>query len=415
MQEKPSTSRRSYGTGNIFEKNGAYYGRWRIGGRQVNRKLGSVRKPGTREGLTRTQAEAKLRKLIDEVTYVSPEGRLTFEEVAERYLHHVEHVKERKPSTVQDYRIMVRRHLAPYFDMVGKPIDRITPDDVAGYMALKRRQGYASKTVSNHLTFAHGVFGFALKRGLAPGNPVAVIDRPRAAEPDADFRYLELEQLEAIIRSTPNDNRGPLDAVLYLTAAMTGLRQGELAALRWRDVDWIAGVIRVRQTFSRNEWGKPKSRRAVRAVHMADRVAAELDRHFKRSAYQDDGDLVFCHPNTGNPYDAKAMRDRFYDAMRAAKLGHLVGRENGITFHSLRHTFGTRMAAVGVPMRTLQEWMGHRDYATTLIYADFAPDASQGASFAALAFGTGHNLGHNLKATEPNSDPLKPHRNAGSE
>ncbi len=86
---------------------------------------------------------------------------------------------------------------------------------------------------------------------------------------------------------------------------------------------------------------------------------------------------MLCHLQTGRPYDASRMRERFYEAMLAAGLGRLVGRENGITFHSLRHTFGTRMAAVGVPMRTLQEWMGHKDYATTLIYADFAPDATQ--------------------------------------
>jgi integrase len=68
-------------------------------------------------------------------------------------------------------------------------------------------------------------------------------------------------------------------------------------------------------------------------------------------------------------------------------LPHRVGRNGGITFHSLRHTFGTRMTAVGVPMRTLQEWMGHRDHTTTLIYADFAPDPSGGAAFAEQAFG----------------------------
>ena len=107
---------------------------------------------------------------------------------------------------------------------------------------------------------------------------------------------------------------------------------------------------------------------------MADRVAAELDRHFQRSAYRADDDLVFCHPHTGNPYDASKLRERFYAAMKAAGMAHRCGRKGGITFHSLRHTFGTRMAAVGVPMRTLQEWMGHRDFTTTLIYADFAPD-----------------------------------------
>ena len=67
-------------------------------------------------------------------------------------------------------------------------------------------------------------------------------------------------------------------------------------------------------------------------------------------------------------------------------MGHRCGREGGITFHSLRHTFGTRMAAAGVPMRTLQEWMGHRNLATTEIYADYAPDPAYGAAFAEGAF-----------------------------
>lgn len=67
-------------------------------------------------------------------------------------------------------------------------------------------------------------------------------------------------------------------------------------------------------------------------------------------------------------------------------MGQRCGRAGGITFHSLRHTFGTRMAAAGVPMRTLQEWMGHRNLATTEIYADYAPDPAYGAAFAERAF-----------------------------
>jgi integrase len=119
---------------------------------------------------------------------------------------------------------------------------------------------------------------------------------------------------------------------------------------------------------------------------MADRLAGELDRHFKRSAFKGDDDPVFCHPHTGHPYDASKMRKRFYEAMQAAGLGHRCGHEGGITFHSLRHTFGTRMAAGGAPMRALQEWMGHRNLTTTEIYADYAPDPAYGAAFAEKAF-----------------------------
>jgi len=226
------SDRRRYGTGAIIVKAGAYFGKWRVGGRQVMRKIGPVRQPGTREGLTRTQAESKLRAFMAEMTHAPPQARVGFAEVAERYLYHVEHVMERKPSTTQDYRIMLRKHLGPHF--VGKSVERITTDDVAAYIALKRRDGLASKTVGNHLTFAHGVFAFALKRGLVPANPVSGVDRPRPASVDADFRFLDREQLEALLRAVPDDKLGHTDHALYLTAGLTGLRQGELVALRWR-------------------------------------------------------------------------------------------------------------------------------------------------------------------------------------
>ena len=159
---------------------------------------------------------------------------------------------------------------------------------------------------------------------------------------------------------------------------MTGMRQGEVCGLRWRDVNWSAGVIRVRQTYTRGRWGTPKSRRSSRAVPMADRLAGELDRHFQGSAYRRDDDLVFPHPHRGRPYDASRMRKRFKAALGAAGLGDF-------RFHDLRHTFGTAMASSGAPMRALQEWMGHANQRTTLVYADYAPDASGGRSWAERA------------------------------
>lgn len=392
-------ARRSYGTGSLIEHSGAWYGQWRVGGRLVKRKLGAKRKPGTRDGLTRTQAEARLRRMMEEVSFAAPERRMTFADVGDRYLHHVEHVMERKPSTVHDYRLMLRGHLAPFF--AGKPIEKITVDDVGAYIAAKARAGLSSKTVSNHLNFAHGVFGFAVKRGMASANPVGAVDRPRAPSTDPDIRFLARDELEALLRAAPEDVLGPTDHALYLTASMTGLRQGELVALRWRDVDWLAGAVRVRRSYSRGAWTTPKSRRGVRAVPLATRVAGELERHFQRSAFQRDDDLVFPHPETGNPYDASKMRRRFKDALGRAGL-----RE--VRFHDLRHTYGTAMAAAGAPLRTLQGWMGHKDYKTTEVYADFAPDPSQGAMLAERAFGAGINSGINLSATEDNSDPPNP-------
>jgi integrase len=164
------------------------------------------------------------------------------------------------------------------------------------------------------------IYEYAVKRGWATANPVAAVDRPQSKGSDPDARFLEMAEVEALVRAVPDDVLGPMERVLYLTAAMTGLRQGELIGLRWRDVDWSAGVIRVRRAYVRGEYTTPKSRRSSRAVPFHDRLGGELERHFKRSAYQGDDDLVFGHPETGNPYDASKLRKRFTKARKRAGI-----------------------------------------------------------------------------------------------
>ena len=117
---------------------------------------------------------------------------------------------------------------------------------------------------------------------------------------------------------------------------------------------------------------------------LIDRLGADLDELSKTTRLDGDDDLVFAHPATGRPLDRSKILKRFKSAMKAAKMGHRLG-EGGITFHSMRHCFGTAMAAQGVPMRTLQELMGHRDFATTLIYSDYAPSSHE-AEWAEKAF-----------------------------
>ena len=133
---------------------------------------------------------------------------------------------------------------------------------------------------------------------------------------------------------------------------------------------------------------------------MGSAVSGELDRHFQRSAYRGDDDLVFPHPQLGTVLDHSALVRRFKRALRAAGV-----RE--VRFHDLRHTYGTQMAAAGVPLRTLQEWLGHRDFKTTLRYADYAPSAHEG-EMVERAFRLGSNLGSNLRKTHSTSDAPAP-------
>ena len=138
-------------------------------------------------------------------------------------------------------------------------------------------------------------------------------------------------------------------------------------------------MIRVRRTYTRGQFGTPKTRRSSRAVPLADRVRSALHQHHQHSGHQAEADLVFCHPTTGHVLDPSRVRKRFQQTARRAGL-------RPVRFHDLRHTFGTRMAAAGAPLRAIQEWLGHSDYRTTSIYADYAPDLSQGPIWAAKAF-----------------------------
>ena len=290
-------------------------------------------------------------------------------------------MKQRKRTTIQDYRGYLRRHLVPHFG--ERTLDRIEPAHVEAYLHAKLAT-LSPKTVTNHLTFLHGLFGFAVRRRWAESNPVALVDRPPAARQHASrIRFLQPVEVEArAARGARRTSSARPMRALYLCAVTTGLRQGELLALKWLDVDWLARRIRVADNFPRGHTDEPDTPKShsLRSVPMADRLAGELERHFQRSRYRSDDDLVFCHPHTGRPYDASTLRSRFYECLERAGVRR-------VTFHELRHTFGTQMAAAGAPLRAIQEWMGHADAKTTQIYAHYAPDATNGAAFVERAFG----------------------------
>jgi hypothetical protein len=133
-------NRRSYGTGSVFihptVQPPTWYGRWwTADGRRPKRKIGLARQPGSREGLTRTQAEAKLRELMSQAQ-IKPRAsgeRLEIEQVGRRYRLHIER-KGRKRSTVQNIESEVRVHLAPFF--ARRAMDAITTEDVIDLVLL---------------------------------------------------------------------------------------------------------------------------------------------------------------------------------------------------------------------------------------------------------------------------------------
>ena len=166
----------------------------------------------------------------------------------------------------------------------------------------------------------HSVFELGLRKGWCEIEPVKLADRPTMKKTETRIQFLDQAELEKLLdASYPDDAFGRIEPTLYLTAAMTGLRQGELLGLRWRDVDFDARKIRVVSPYVRGEFGDPKSAGSGRSVPMAERVAVALRELRTRSFYAHDRDLVFCHPETGKPFDRSKLVRRFKDALERAE------------------------------------------------------------------------------------------------
>ncbi len=204
----------------------------------------------------------------------------------------------------------------------------------------------------------HGIFRRACKVFGLPVNPASGIER-HPVRLTGDIDVFSPEEVWALVRAAVSDQ----DAAIFLTAAFTGLRRGELIALRWRDADFTGSVLRVRASFAGGALTAPKSGK-VRSVPLAPEVAQALAKLSRREFLTGEDDLVF--PGELSDFlDGSALRRRYTAALKRAGLRQL-------RFHDLRHTFGTRMIAKA-DIRRVQEWMGHADIQTTMRYLHYAP------------------------------------------
>jgi integrase len=390
---KPRRSQMQPPSGHVHrverKRGAAWYAKYRLpDGRQIQRKLGpawSERGRPPAGYFTKRLAEDWLRDVLHEARRGTLVGMVatgaTFADAVAEFLRYAEQDRQLKPSTLRGYRSIMQAHLLPAFG--ERPLEQITSEDIeewraglcavdgprshgpahgktgAGSQILSQLPRPLSNNSKNHImVLLHGVFARACKVWKLPANPVAAVER-YPTRLSGDIEVFSPEEVWALVRASESEQ----DGALFLTAAFTGLRLGELIALRWRDIDFAGSLVRVRSSWSVGALTTPKSGK-VRSVPLAPEVAQALAKLAQRELFAGEDDLVFAG-TVGDYLDDSALRRRYKRALKRAGLRQL-------RFHDLRHTFGTRMIAKA-DIRRVQEWMGHADIQTTMRYLHYVP------------------------------------------
>ncbi len=264
-----------------------------------------------------------------------------------------------KPSEIGSKESILRVHLRPAFG--SKKLDQIGYAEIQDYAAQKtlakeKKPGLSKKTVNNHLTVLRRILVVAKKRGLL--DVVPEIEWLRAPKPDFDF--LDFDEADRLLKAADGEWRW-----MILIALRTGLRQGELLALRWEDVDLKTGLLRVRQSVTRGHVTEPKSGKG-RDVPLSDDAlsAFKEQRHLR-------GPLVFCDQD-GQMLVKTECKWPLWRACQRAGLRR-------IGWHVLRHSFASHLAMRGVPLKVVQELLGHATMDMTMRYAHLSPNVPREA------------------------------------
>jgi integrase len=266
------------------------------------------------------------------------------------------------PRTAERYSELLRLYVRPRLG--DKPLQAIRPEDLNGLCADLHHR-LAPLSVRQVYRLLHRIFGHALKWGAVKRNVVSLVDSPKVPHSEAAALLTsEVPQMFAALRGTPLFS-------VAVVALGTGLRRGELLALRWQDADLDAGVLRVERSLEQTRKGlrfkSPKSARSRRNVTLAPAVVAELRNCWKAAlelrlalgqGRPPSDALVFCGWD-GTPIRPTSLSDRFGIAMKKAGLPR-------ITLHSLRHTHASQLIASGMDVVTVSRRLGHASAAITL-------------------------------------------------
>jgi len=321
---------------------------WRGGDRLRVRKSMS--------GITRSEAltiERQERGRLEQ--YVRQMGKVPlFSEFAGEFIETYA-ITNNKPSEVESKRLIVRRHLNPFFGSMR--LDDIGPQQIERFKAKQVKAGLSPKTINNQLTVFRKTLSVAKEWGrLAAVPPVRLLQAP---EPEFDF--LTFDEADRLIAGAEREWRP-----MILVGLRTGLRQGELLALQWDDIDLVAGRLCVRRAVARGIVGTPKSGKG-REIPLSDEAVAALRSLPSRFA----GKLVFP-----GDYGRLLTKGQCKHPLRRACVGAGLRR---IGWHVLRHSFASHLVMRGAPLKVVQELLGHATIDMTLRYSHLSPNVKRDA------------------------------------
>jgi integrase len=282
-------------------------------------------------------------------------------------------VVHNRPHEIKMKRTTWRRHLEPAFGAL--PMDRITPREISAYCAAKLAAGFHPKSINNHLAILSKALKMAAEWDLIPSpRPIR-----QMKVPPARFDFLTFEEADALLAAS----RDELLRMVCL-ALRTGLRTGEILALRWVDVEEAGRRIVVRRSAVEGNVGPPKNGRAREIPLTSDALAALQ----AQRATAKRRELVFPHPGHGGIRMGQDLWTPLQDAATAAGLLPRPSGKEAMGWHTLRHTFASHLVMRGAPLKAVQELMGHASMEMTMRYAHLAPEAK--SATVALLESTGH-------------------------
>jgi len=294
-------------------------------------------------------------------------------------------VPNNKPSEQKAKSYILTRSLVPFFGRTS--LDRISANDVERYKLRESRRGTSNKTINNKLAVLRKCLASAWEWHGLHGAPPKM--KPLKFAP-AKTDFLTMDECERLLAHAEG-----VVFEMILLALRTGMRQGEIRGLQWESIDWENRILAVRHSLCDygNQLTTPKSNRE-RYVPLADEVYPLLAARRQSAGY------VF-QDSRGRPFSGQVLLTHLKRIQHAAGL-----RDFG--WHTLRHTFASQLAVNGVPLRVVQELLGHSTITMTMRYSHVAPGNLR-AAIRTLGPASPQSTGlGNGQAMEPAASQKKP-------